>query len=448
MKRYGVVSFLFLLALNGCAHYQAKPLIPGITQLPSPDKITLQQQAQQLRHPRLPPLALDFSKPLTPQELGIIAVLTNPDLKAVRAKAGVAQAQSFDAGLLPDPQLYSSLDHPYNPGPGIVNAYMLGLNWDIAALIIRPTKVKIAKAHEQQVYYDIAWQEWMVANQAELLAERVYFLQKQLALTQEALKSSIHFLSTSQVSLENHDIKIDEFGLRQTAYLDLLDQSETLQRALDKTNLQLNQTLGISPSDHLSLAIKPVEIPANLNAEALFLLAQKNRLDLVALKAGYASQEATLHQAILGQYPHFNLGANIARDNTDVRSYGGTLSFDIPIFNRNAGTIAIATANREQLYQEYLARLYQTRADIATLVSDLKQIRVEEKNLQQQLPILRKTEHLLQQGLHSGNVTLLAFNDVRANLITKELRLLTLRQDAAEQMSALQLNIGTIQCKN
>jgi outer membrane protein, heavy metal efflux system len=36
-------------------------------------------------------------------DIATIAVLHNPDLKAVRATVGVAQAQAFAAGLLPDP---------------------------------------------------------------------------------------------------------------------------------------------------------------------------------------------------------------------------------------------------------------------------------------------------------------------------------------------------------
>ena len=42
----------------------------------------------------------------------MIAVVNNPDLKAMRGQVGVAEAQAFAAGLLPNPQFsfaYGSL---------------------------------------------------------------------------------------------------------------------------------------------------------------------------------------------------------------------------------------------------------------------------------------------------------------------------------------------------
>jgi outer membrane protein TolC len=37
-------------------------------------------------------------------EVAMIAVANNPDLKATRGQVGVAEAQAFAAGLLPNPQ--------------------------------------------------------------------------------------------------------------------------------------------------------------------------------------------------------------------------------------------------------------------------------------------------------------------------------------------------------
>ena len=42
----------------------------------------------------------------------MLAVANNPDLRVARDDAGVARAQAFAAGLLPDPQISLSADHP------------------------------------------------------------------------------------------------------------------------------------------------------------------------------------------------------------------------------------------------------------------------------------------------------------------------------------------------
>ncbi|MFX8453537.1 hypothetical protein ABTL48_21310, partial [Acinetobacter baumannii] len=46
---------------------------------------------------------INLAAPLTPQGVAALAVVNNPDLIALRSRAGVAEAQAFAAGLLPDP---------------------------------------------------------------------------------------------------------------------------------------------------------------------------------------------------------------------------------------------------------------------------------------------------------------------------------------------------------
>jgi hypothetical protein len=75
-----------------------------------PDRSELVRAAGELNHPGVPPVALDFSKPLTGAEIAAIAVLANPDLRALRTQQRVADAQVFASGLLPDPQLSAGFD--------------------------------------------------------------------------------------------------------------------------------------------------------------------------------------------------------------------------------------------------------------------------------------------------------------------------------------------------
>jgi cobalt-zinc-cadmium efflux system outer membrane protein len=439
-----LVVLLLILTANGCTIYHPKPLIPSDlnNSLNSPNEQILREKSVNLKHPRLPPIQLNFKKPLTTQELAVIAVIVNHDLDALRAKEGVAEAQVFAAGLLPDPQLSYSYSHPFSLVPGVVIAYQGGLNWDLASVLTRQLKLKIATAQKEQTHYDVAWQEWLVANQAELLATRSYFLQKQIQLTTQSMISVKQLFNITRKNLNRHDAKIDEFGLQQTAYLDLQDQLQILMRALEKNRQQLNQVLGLPPATKITLDVTMKSQHLHLDAEYLFQEACESRLDLNALQAGYQSQEYQLYQGVLGQFPHFLLGGNRARDNTGINSWGGDITFDLPIFNRNQGVISIAKATREQLYQEYIARLHQTRADIATLVADLKLIYQQKSILSKELPELEKTERLMHQGMLSGNVTLINYEIVRANYVTKKIRMLTLTQDAAEQRIALQVAVG------
>lgn len=449
LNKFFILSFL-ITGLSGCLSYHDKTLRnnDSINQLTQLEKNKLIQQAALVHHDRLPPIKINFYKPFTVEELAVISVLVNPDLIALRAKERVAKAQVFDAGLLPDPQvglLFDKTLHQTDPLTiPLSNGYGFSLSWDIAGLITRYAKVTIAAAKYQQVHYDVAWQEWLIANQAELLATRIYFLQQQVLLMEKNKLFVKRLLDVTYRNMQRHDAKIDEYALRQTAYLDLQDQLQTLQRTLKGTQLQLNQVLGLNPEEKVPLSYHKPNIKPHINAISLFKEARIYRLDLLALRAGYQSQEYTIYQSILGQFPHFNLGLTRGQDTGAVNTIGVNLSFDIPVFNRNRGVIAIAYATREQLNLEYKARLHQTQADIAALVADLNLIAQTEQILATALPRLRHAEQVMSEGLKTGSITEITYLSVLADLFNKELRLLALKQNGAEQMIALQIALGRL----
>jgi outer membrane protein, heavy metal efflux system len=88
------------------------------------------------------------------------------------------------------------------------------------------------------------------------------------------------------------------------------------------------------------------------------------------------------------------------------------------------------------------SRLHQTRAEIATLVADLQRIADERMPLAKELPELARAEAVLSTAVQSGDATLLGYEAVRANLLDKQLKLLSLDQATAEQQIALQLAVG------
>lgn len=430
--------------LTGCAAYQVRSLKEKELDqaLAVPPPAILERAVAQFQHPRLAPVKVDLSKPLTDEAVGILAVLVSPDLKALRAKNQVAAAQVFDAGLLPDPKLSVSLDFPLSGPSSLVSGYSAGVQWHLAKLATRGTDRRIAKRHAEQVRYDVAWQEWLVANQARLLARRLVYLRRQQRLAQQAAAVAEHLLNLTRQNVQAGYAKLTDLSLRQTAFLDAKDRSLALARQAEQTRQQLNGLIGLPPEQEISLAeITPSPMP-NSDPNQLFARARRQRLDLLALRAGYASQEAAVYRAILGQYPAFSLGLSENRDTSAIHSGGPGFSFDLPLFNRNRGTIAIARASREQLYQEYVARLQQTRADIAALVADLERIAAEIAPLAQEVPKLARAEQVLREAAAGGDVTQVEYQVVRANYLDKQLKLLNLRQAAAEDQISLQLAIG------
>lgn len=89
----------------------------------------------------------------------------------------VATAQSFSAGLLPDPQFSFSYQFLL-AGPAHTASAMAGLTQDVLSILTRPVRKSAATANEQRVRLNLLWQEWQVVS----LARTFFVVQLPLVL--------------------------------------------------------------------------------------------------------------------------------------------------------------------------------------------------------------------------------------------------------------------------
>ena len=429
-----------LMILSGCVSYRPAEL-PSHPR-PDPSSTELATEAVRLGHARLDPLQIDLAGPLSPPQLGVVAVLLNPDLRSQRARVGVAEAQAFDAGLFPDPQFSASLDRPQS-APMLVDALAASLGLDTSAFYLRPQRLRNARAVERQTRLDLAWLEWQTGNQAALLAARIQGLESNLLLTREAEALSASILNRSLVALARGDLSATDVEPRRIAEADAADRLRVAERDLAAARLELNALLGLSPATPVQLTRLDAPSPCLPPVATLVDGALAQRLDLQALRAGYEAQEATLQVAVLLQYPRLNLSLNAARDTGAVRTNGVAIGFDLPLWNRNRGQIEVQTATREQLRSEYEARLFATRADIATLTSALDIGRRQRADLANQLVPLRASVAAFESAAARGDISRITAETARLSLLDKSIALAALDQAMAEQTRALQTAVGT-----
>lgn len=438
---------LAILLAGGCTIYHAKPLTDaGVTRVLSPpDRTALAERAAALRHPLLAPVELDFSRPLTADEVAVIAVLTNPDLVALRAQQAVARAQVFAAGLLPDAQLSASREHLVSPrDQGYTAGSTESLSLDVlGALATRSLARTAAKASAEALRLDIAWQEWMTAGDARLLALRLPYQEHALVLAAAAEAITDRALAEATDLAATADLKADEVETRRLGAMDAHARRLTAERELGATRLDLNRLLGLAPGEQLALARPPLLGPwAAPDPAALFATARAQRLDLRALEQGYHGREATLHREILGQYPRLTIGINRAIDTSSVLTLGPAISLDLPLWNRNRGPIAIARAERERLAAEYSARLFQTRADVVALVTALDRDERNRATLGERVPRLVALATTTSAAADNGDVTRAVADVARLAATERELELVGAEQSCAEQRLALRLAVG------
>lgn len=429
---------IVLCLLSGCASMGEAPLAPPEQLLPAAPEAQMTAPA----HPRIPAAQVDTQVKLSEMDLARMTLALNPDLQAQRARLGVAKAQLTALGIVPDPQVSMSRDRP--SGIGLVDALGAGLNLDIASLLTLPQRRRGASSAAEQVSYEVAWSEWLTVNQVRTLARRQAALERQVALSNEAAAAAHGVLQLADASLAQGDVRIDDVSLYRAGYLDAKDRAMSLERALAAARIELLTLVGLAPDSVLRLA-QPSWAPhdvANLRPQELAARAFQARLDLDALREGYAAQEASVQVANLTALPLPQLSLSRARDTGGIWSHGIGLGFSLPLWNRNRGEIVVALATREQLAAEYRARLHQTRADIAALWTELQGLDAARRELQAQLPSLQRTRDTLALASREGSVPVVTYEAIRATLLDKELALLGIEQAIAEGEVALEAATG------
>ncbi|WP_375395754.1 TolC family protein [uncultured Sphingomonas sp.] len=426
--------------MSGCAAYHAAPLPVAAAALTPPDMAIVSADAARIDRPFLVPQAIDLSRPLTPNALAVLAVLENPDLKAQRAKLGVTDAQAFAARLLPDPTVQGNFDKLLS-GPDTFNAFAGQLALDIAQLRSARVTRAAGEANKRQVRLDLAWAEWQTAGQARLQGVRILALERQLAIAKAGAASAETLLAASSRAAGRGDLAAGDVDTRRQSALDSADKARTAEADLASARNELTRLIGLPPGTILDLAAPPEPVVPP-TAEALLSLALDRRLDLLALRAGYHAAEAGVHKAILDQFPTLSLTVAGGRDTSNNYTLGPAVGFTLPLWNRNRGGIATATATRAQLQAEYAARLFQTRAEIGTAVAGIATVRRQRAALIAKLPAIRRFADASARAAARGDLAPAVAATAQQALRDRTLTLAQLDQQIAEQTIALELLSG------
>jgi cobalt-zinc-cadmium efflux system outer membrane protein len=426
--------------LAGCATYHAVPLGAPDAVLAPLDMTIVSADAAKLDRPYLRPQAIDLSQPLTPNALAVLAVMENPDLKALRLKGGITAAQAFSARLIPDPTVQGAFDKRLQ-GPDPFNGFGGQIGFDLSQLRLAGATRAAGEASKQQVRLDYAWAEWQAAGQARLLGARILGLSQQLGFARASAAAAERLLNAVAHAAGRGDLAAGELDARRQSALDTADKARLAERDLTTARGDLNKLLGMPPETMLRLAPadQPVVPPA---AATLAAQAFDRRLDLQALRQGYAASEADVHKQVLDQFPTLSLTLAGARDTAANYTAGPSVGFTLPLWNRNRGGIAIATATRAQLKAEYEARLFQTRADIGTAVAALATVRRQRAELVQQMPALTRYADATARAAARGDLAPATADTAAQAIRDRSLTLSQLDQQVAEQTIALELLSG------
>jgi outer membrane protein, heavy metal efflux system len=437
---------LALLAISGCSIYHPKPLTTAAVEgdLKVPSESSLRVRASRLKQPALRPVEINLRNGIGPDEAAVLAVLLNPTLRADRDRRGLAAAQLIQAGVLPNPQISYARDYVVGGNTaGTITAFGLSGSWDFTSLITLLPKIETARTNVRSVDLDIAWVEWQAAQAARTALYRVVALEAELYAAQEADKALRESVGALSKAVELHEKTVLDLAAAQSTSQDAQLTALSIQQELAKQRLALNRAMGL-PAD-AKVRVQRVSLPSNLGSPPqaeLIKGLESRRLDLLGLKQGYDSQDASLRTAILAQFPKISLGFNRAGDTSNVQTLGFGVTVDIPIFDRNQGNIARERATRQKLFDEYADRLFQARSDVATALSDIRHLNGQIATGEKLVPTLQRLVDTAKSALDQGNADVISYYQTRFNLILRQIEVLKLKQQLIETRIALEIASG------
>ncbi len=438
---------LLLISLSSCASYRPLPLsIASVQQrLRTPAAKALQIAAAQLHHPLLAPVPLNLRSGIGPDQAAILAVILNPKLRADRDRRGLAVAQLIQAGIIPNPTVGYTRDFVTGGNTaGTVTAFGFTSSWDISALVSHGAKVAAARANVQAISLDVAWTEWQTAVAAKLALYRVVALDAELIRANQIATDQQQTVDTLQAAVDRHEKSVLDLAAAQASREDARATVLTLEQERDRQRLELKRAVGVLPETELPIeqgVALPSALPLPPEGELVADL-ENRRLDLVGLRQGYQSQEQTVRAAVLAQFPKVVLGFSRGSDTTNVHTAGFGITIDLPVFDRNQGNIAIETATRQKLFDEYAARLFEAHSDIATAVADIRSLNRQVTAAEAALPVLRHLVDIAQEALDQGAADVLGYFQAKTNLNQKSLQIIKLKQQLVDSRIALELASG------
>ena len=429
--------------LAGCATYSPRPLPANAGLAPSAGAVAVD-------HARLPFADLathryDPSDGFDIDELAMLAVANNPDLRAARSALDVARAQSFQAGLLPDPQLALTADFPTNGTSGNTSALGINPTYDIGALLASSSRKAAATIAERRVNRELLWKEWQVVGRARLLYVRIVFRERLAATLGASREVLAAQLARSRAALAAGDLTLDRSAADAVALQALERRIDDLARKRAADRAALDALLGLEPGAPVRLAGIP---PAAAIDGAAVMRDLDTRLagrpDIAALRAGYRSQEAKFRAAVLGQFPSLNVGLTHARDTSGLYSLGFGLTMSLPIFDGNRGNVAIERATREKLREEYRARLASARSESATAFDNLRLLDAQIAGGRAALSDLATIASQAKTAYRQGDLAAAQYVQLQSARLEQEARNIELEEARMEQRIALESLLGPL----
>src|SRR5438067_4032169 len=230
MNLHGWLALSFSIAIS--APLRAESAMQGAA-----IETTLRVPALRFQNRSREQLSIDLRRGIGPDDAATIALYSNPALRAIRDRRGLAAAQVIQAGSLPNPVVSYARDLVSGGSTaGTVTGYNFTAAWEFSALIPFLPKQTAARKSFQSVDLDVAWQEWQIAVNARMAVYRVLGLNAEVSQALEATEGLQQSTDAMRKAVEAHETVLDLAAV-ESASQDSRATMLSLQQELENSDL-------------------------------------------------------------------------------------------------------------------------------------------------------------------------------------------------------------------
>lgn len=266
----------------------------------------------------------------------------------------------------------------------------------------------------------------------------VLFWEKRFALHEENLRISEDVARIAKRRYEVGDAGGLERSASVLAVVRARSELDLSSASLSQAVTHLKVLLGIESRARLVCRgdLRQLGIPDAVERDAV------ERPDLRALGADIREAEAEAELGRAGGVPNLALGAEYSREESaDIVT--GTLSFDLPIFDRGQGPTAVAEARGDRLRSELDAARYAASLEVDTAQALVQSLASAVRRFEQEgLQTLERSEQLAAASYETGAIPLGELLAIRRELVGARLDYVQLLRGAATARIELAASTG------
>lgn len=337
-----------------------------------------------------------------------IGIINNPNLKVMRSKLGISDAQILQSKLIPNPSIVS--DNGFAE-----NTFRIGAEQTIELGNKRARRIKLAKMQKQVFLQELITTTLDVRSEIRTSYIQAYNYQQKLWTAQEILKTTDKLANIAKMREEAGDIANLDVLQAEIKMLNAKNEVQVAKLELNKAFNTLSANLGQDIDINTVLVapdlIKNLTFSLNLDdndeklLNSLINKAYENSSEIKTIQKNIEVENQKLKVARAEIVPNLNIGAGADIVTGDEKKTSAYVmgSFDVPVFNHQQGVIKEINAQKQVYEKELEAQKIvisqKVKNAYSSIVSYSNSIKIYENELiPHSIKVLEKSELSFKEG--------------------------------------------------